>query len=115
MRCYNYFMNKICTKCEKEKDISRFFIRDNASGRLHAQCKACYSEHRKSYSVAHYEKFKDEYLLRAKVRRLRLRDEFHINMLNYLQGKACAQCKESDIRVLELDHVDPTLKPFFTA
>ena len=33
-------------------------------------------------------------------------------MLEYLSDKSCADCGESDIRVLELDHLDPTTKVF---
>lgn len=52
------------------------------------------------------------YLLRAKIRRTVLRDEFRRNMLEFLSDKACIICHESDARVLEFDHIDPSKKTF---
>ncbi len=103
---------KICTKCLAEKSESEYFVKDKKSGRLHAQCKLCYKEHRQSYYAHHYEKYKESYLLRAKAHREKLRAEFRSNMLQYMSDKACIDCDEADIRVLELDHIDPKSKLF---
>jgi hypothetical protein len=111
LACYNSHM-KTCTKCLAEKPESEYFVKDKNSGRLHAQCKFCYKEHRQSYQADHYAKYKDAYLLRAKLRRERLRAEFRMNMLKYMSGKACVECGEADIRVLEFDHLDPESKLF---
>lgn len=108
---YNYPV-KICTKCFIEKPEADFFIKDKQSGRLHAQCKACYKAHRVSYYSAHYSKYHAEYLNRAKARREMLRNEFRRNMLEYLKKQACTICGESDIRVLEFDHLNPSEKSF---
>lgn len=103
---------RTCTKCSITKPESDFFVRDQTTGRLHAQCKGCYKQHRKTYYAAHYQKHKEAYLLRAKKRRKRPREEFHINILTYLAYKRCVVCSEDDIRVLELDHIDPSTKHF---
>jgi 5-methylcytosine-specific restriction endonuclease McrA len=103
---------RFCTKCTQEKPESEYFVRDKKTGRLHAQCKLCYKAHRISYSAAHYAKYKDAYLLRANLRREKLRAEFRANMLRYMSDKACIDCGEADIRVLELDHIDPKSKFF---
>ncbi len=103
---------KICTKCGISKEKTDFFVKDKASGRMHAQCKACYKANRQTYYLAHYKKYRAHYLQRAKERRKQLRSEFHDNMRDYLSGKACLQCGESDMRVLEFDHLDPSSKKF---
>lgn len=102
----------MCTKCGIQKPISEFFTRDKQTGRLHAQCKMCYREHRASYYISHYAKYRAAYLLRAKTRRERLRLEFRKNIYGYMSTQACAQCGIADIRVLELDHLDPKTKRF---
>jgi 5-methylcytosine-specific restriction endonuclease McrA len=60
----------------------------------------------------HYEKYGDAYRERAKVRRARAKHEYHINMLKYLSDKCCVICGESDVVVLEMDHIDPRTKLF---
>lgn len=103
---------KICTKCSIEKAENEFFVKDNKSGRLHAQCKDCYREHRKTYANEHYLKYGDEYRERAKIRRAKVKRGLQEKLIAYLKDKACIQCGEADIRVLEFDHLDPLLKRF---
>ena len=103
---------RICTKCGNEKLESDFFIRDSKSRRLHSQCKVCHQTHRKLYYKQHYEKYKAEYLKRAKTRRSALRQEFRTRMLAYLSDKSCVLCGESDIRTLDFDHLNPDTKKF---
>ncbi len=87
-------------------------MKDRRLGQLHTQCKECYKAHRRTYYAEHYAKYRDQYLLRAKLRRRRLRLEFRAKMLAYLSNKACVDCGETDLRVFELDHIDPTRKIF---
>ncbi len=103
---------KACSKCGNIKSESDFFVKNSTTGRLHAQCKSCYKEHRKSYHAQHYKKYHEQYLHRAKQRRNVLRSEFRSNMLLYLKGKKCVICGESDIRTFEFDHIDPSKKEF---
>lgn len=103
---------KTCTKCNLTKEDSNFFIRDKAAGRLHAQCKDCYKQQRSQNYANHYQKYRESYLARAKLRREKLRLEFRKNMLNYMSGKSCIDCGENDVQVLELDHRDPDEKTF---
>lgn len=109
--CYIYHM-RICTKCGVEKLPSEFFVKDKHTGRLHAQCKDCYKEHRKKYYSEHYYKYHDAYLARAKNYRTKIKTEYREKMLEYLSSKSCVDCGEADIVVLELDHIDPTTKSF---
>jgi len=102
----------MCPKCLKHKDEEQFFMRNKETGKRHSQCKVCYQLHRQNYYVEHYEKYKEQYLLRAKTRREKLRQEYRENMLRYLANKECQHCGEKDIRVLELDHINPAKKLF---
>ncbi len=103
---------KKCSKCGVYKVLSDYFVRDKETGRLHAQCKECYRTHRQTFYAEHYAKYKLLYQRRANDRRIRMRNEFRTNMLAYLSNQQCVLCAESDIRVLELDHLDPTTKAF---
>ncbi len=103
---------KVCTKCSLEKDESDYFVKDKKTGRLHAQCKACYKEIRKAYYAEHYLKYGDAYKERAKLRRAKVKRNLQINLMAYLEDKACRICGESDIRTLEFDHLDSTTKRF---
>jgi hypothetical protein len=109
--CYNTSM-QACSKCHVEKNSSDFFIRNKNTGKLHAQCKACYKLSRQANYALHYKQYRSSYLERARQRRASLRNEFRENMLLYLSDKSCKDCGESDIRVLELDHKDPSTKLF---
>ena len=103
---------KVCSKCVKEKPDDEFFMRDKATGRLHAQCKICYKVHRLSYYAEHYAKYSTLYRERAKIRRNVLKQEFRHNMLSFLKNKQCTICGEQDIRTFELDHINPKEKLF---
>ena len=103
---------KDCSKCGVNKSPDQYYIKDSKTGRLHAQCKACYKEHRKTYYKKHYKSYREQYLARAKARRKRVREEFRTNMLTYLSDKKCSMCGEADIRVLEFNHIDPARKSF---
>ena len=103
---------RICTKCRVEKPESEYFMKDKTTGRLHAQCKTCYQVHRQTYYAQHYKNYREQYLKRARTRREQLRNEFRERLIAYLTDKACELCGENDLRVLEFDHLDPTLKQF---
>jgi 5-methylcytosine-specific restriction endonuclease McrA len=106
---------KICSKCKQEKSESEFFVKDRKTGRLHAQCKACYQEHRKTYYSEHYKKYHDEYLLRARKRRLEVKSILHGNLQAFLSDKKCIMCGENDPVVLDFDHINPATKSFSIA
>lgn len=103
---------KTCTKCHMAKSEADYFVKDKRTSKLHTQCKACYKEHRKTYYATHYEKYGELYRKRAKLQREKLRSIYRSGMLHYLSDKACVVCKESDVRVLEFDHIDQAQKSF---
>ena len=103
---------KICSKCKISRPESDYFIKSTTPPRLHAQCKQCYKEHRRTYYADHYAKYGQLYRERAKVRREMLRNLYHDRILSYLKTHPCSTCRENDVRVLEFDHLDPTEKTF---
>jgi len=103
---------KVCTRCKVKKPESEYFVRDKTIGRLHAQCKSCYQQYRKTYYAGHYAKYGDSYRQRARMRHLRLRQDLRGRMTRYLADKFCEICGESDIRTLDFDHIIPAQKSF---
>lgn len=90
-------MQKMCTKCEKQKDQDQFNKRSRATDGLQSWCKRCSSAAR----IAAYRKnprvtrdYADG-LTRSNRRR----------MFIYLSSRPCVDCGESDPVVLEFDHV----------
>ena len=106
---------KICSKCKLTKLETEYFVKDKKKGRLHAECKNCYREHRKVYYQEHYQKYGDEYRLRAKKRRDIIRADLKSRMKKYLCDKKCEMCGENDIVVLDFDHIIPKNKSFSIA
>lgn len=87
-------------------------MKDKKSGRLHAHCKECYKKQRETYYTEHYLKYGDQYRERAKLRRAKVKRDLQIKLKDYLSDKSCKNCGESDIRVLEFDHLNPATKRF---
>lgn len=108
---YIYRM-KVCTNCRVEKSETEFFFKVKKTGKLHSNCKACYSIKRANYIKAHYEKYGDAYRKRAIERRARIKKILQEKAANYLSDKSCEDCGFSDIRTLDFDHIDPNLKKF---
>ncbi len=103
---------KECTICKSTKPTTDFFYRNKRTQKLHSQCKQCYVEKRKKIWKDHYHKYGSNYRENAVARNKRLKDKLRQRMLEYLSDKSCFVCGNSDRRVLEFDHLDPTLKSF---
>ena len=104
--------SKICTKCGLKKPLTEYFVQSKVTGKIHAECKDCYKQHRKTYYVKHYEKNKEHYRERARIRHMILRTVFREKLLQFLLEHPCVVCGENDPRVLEFDHLDPRKKLF---
>ena len=103
---------KVCSKCDQPKSSDEYFYKSRSKNQLHAQCKMCYKIHCKTYMADHYSKYGDSYRERAKIRRAKIRKELQLHLIAYISDKSCVICAESDIRVLEFDHIDPEYKSF---
>jgi 5-methylcytosine-specific restriction endonuclease McrA len=101
-----------CTACYLSKPLDAFFVKDKKLGRLHTQCKACYSIKRKLYYKKHYQKYANEYRARAILRNKLIKGALKLKLSEYLSDKSCSRCGITDSRVLEFDHMDPATKSF---
>lgn len=104
---------KVCSRCEKDKDVSEFRERSEkrngvVRNGLESWCIVCHQE----YSKAHYQTYgKNPNVSHAsyrahKERRKRNREW----VLSYLQTHPCVDCGEVDIVVLDFDHRNPEEK-----
>lgn len=105
-------MFKTCSKCNQTKDLAHFYLKDKITGRRHAQCKSCNRIARTLKYKVHYEKYGEQYRDRARKRKLKIKSERQKLLYQLLSGKVCEHCGYDDIRALEFDHIDPTLKSF---
>ncbi len=101
-------MKKICPGCGHERDVERDFAwKNKKDGTRQRWCKFCQAEANKT----HYQNNKQVYLDRATSRNACVNTENKQRLYAYLSSHPCVDCGETDIRVLEFDHVrgDKTL------
>ena len=94
-------MERICSSCNDLLPIERSGFKSIKLNRRHHQCKKC----QQVYYKAHYRNNKEIYNRRRCERHRRIRAEGRARLREYLVGKVCIDCSESDPTVLELDHV----------
>ncbi len=92
---------KICTQCQQTLPIERFGYSNKEKTRISSNCKCC----KQRYITQHYKDNKECYTRRSIVRTQRVRQEARTFIMQYLTEHPCSKCGESDIRVLEFDHI----------
>ena len=92
---------KTCLTCKEEKPESEFSYKNKASGTRQPVCKSCHSIYTKKWYIensdrhrANTKKWNDKHFNTAR--------EF---VTKYLLGHPCVDCGNSDVRVLDFDHV----------
>lgn len=93
---------KKCSKCQIHKDISQFCVDNSKPDGLYPSCNSCRAIQSKVYYAEHGHKDRK----RNKKRRRDNRDYIY----DILADSCCVSCGESDIWLLEFDHIDPTTK-----
>lgn len=96
----------ICVKCGQDKSESEFYFKDKTKGRRSTECKSCHRVYRAQY----YRDNKVKESKRAVTRNKKYRDEKRKKLREYLESHSCVDCGESDIVVLQFDHIDPSTK-----
>jgi len=95
-----------CSKCGVEKSAEEFPRRaDRPSGRG-TVCLAC----GRIYRRAHYLQNIAYYIQKAHRGRREHRQRNYERLIEYLRTHPCVDCGETDVRVLQFDHLDPSQK-----
>jgi hypothetical protein len=89
-----------CSKCDRDLATSSFTQRKN--GRWAAYCRQCMS----LYCRNHYEKNAAKHNARRKADRTRYRLRNRKVVLDFLRSHPCIDCGETDLNVLDFDHVE---------
>ena len=92
---------KVCTKCKELLPLSDYYYRTSRTC-YESACKKCCT-----YKVReNYHDKQDKYVQAAKDRRIKYKKVCHAYIKEYLLTHPCADCGETDIIVLEFDHID---------
>jgi hypothetical protein len=95
-------MKKICSSCGEERDAEIGFNWEyKRLGMRQSRCKYCQAE----LGRLHYQKDKQTYKDRTRIRKNQILSENKIRLRIYLSNHPCVDCGETDIRLLEFDHV----------
>ena len=93
---------KMCSKCKTEKEIGLFPWKSKAKGVRAAWCKECH----KAYAKESYKKNTGYYIEKAKKNKPRAVAKNKQFVMDYLRLHPCVDCGETDIEVLEFDHIE---------
>ncbi len=96
---------KVCSRCNTSKPASDFRASSRNADGLQVWCRPCFSEYER-------ERYKNGDRARKFANRERSRDRARDLIWNYLEEHPCVDCGNSDPRVLEFDHRDPSEKDF---
>jgi hypothetical protein len=91
---------KRCPKCGQLLAIEHFASRGNDKGKT-SYCRACQSQ----YGKAHYRRNAALHNRRRYLNQKQYRKRNAELLRRYLLARACIDCGETDVRVLEFDHV----------
>ena len=92
---------KVCAICAVPKDESEFNKHARRKDGLQVQCRECGKEKSKEY----YRSNRKAHSKITSARGKRIREKNKERIQNYLLGHPCVDCGESDLIVLEFDHV----------
>jgi len=92
---------KVCSKCGLPQPLDSFSIRNRSRGTWHPTCKSCQNE----YVRRHYQTHRSAYIEKARTRNERQRRANEAFLVQYYSSHPCVDCGESDVVVLEFDHL----------
>ena len=92
---------KVCYCCKQEKPLSEFPENRKRPDGRNSLCKAC----KKIYNATYYERTKERHNPARRERQRRARAEVREKVYEYLRSHPCVDCGETDIVVLDFDHL----------
>lgn len=92
---------KICDHCKIEKDFSEFHKKPSTKDGLQRVCKPCACERSRQQYAAN----REHHLQVVNKNRKIIKNNRNQFFIEYLLEHPCVDCRESDIRCLEFDHV----------
>jgi hypothetical protein len=95
---------KLCVTCHEAKAVSAFNKRTAAPDGLQSRCRDC--------SRVWYVKNRVQHMANVKRHNEERRRVVKMELTRYLESHPCVDCRETDIRCLEFDHVDPAQKAY---
>ena len=95
-------LTKRCCTCHELRPLTDFNVRSTAADGLQARCRDC---SRKWY-VAN----RDAHRANVRLRSTAVKKEYERRIGEHLLAHPCVDCGESDVRVLDFDHLDPSTK-----
>lgn len=102
---------RTCTKCSISKKESEFNWKNKNKKQRQKCCRKC----TKAYKLTHYQNNKKDYLKKQKKNNIKTVERNQRFVFEDLCGRACVDCGNNDIRVLDYDHIDPSAKSFCIA
>lgn len=92
---------KTCSLCKISKPLVEFYITDKSTGRRYSWCDECRAKYRRKRYLNNKEKELAQVKKKKKERRKILEDY----IIGYLINNPCIDCSESDLVVLDFDHI----------
>ena len=94
--------SKRCSTCHLFRPLTDFNVRRAAADGRQSRCRDCFR--------AWYQLNNAEHKKNVAARNRRVRGEHARRLAEYLLEHSCVDCGEDDVRVLDFDHEDPSLK-----
>lgn len=98
---------KFCNKCKKEKFTSEFNKNKSKKDGLGANCKTCSGIASRKY----YSENKEKHKKLVSKRKQEHKEFLRVKIIDYLKNNCCVDCGETNIVVLEFDHLRDKLRP----
>ncbi len=96
-----------CVVCKQVKPITEFSFRRKLIGERHTHCRECQKRYKRNY----YLKNRGAYLASSAREKEEAVQRNRALVKEYLSTHPCVDCGESDVRVLEFDHVGGKDRP----
>lgn len=101
----DYRDGKVCCVCGEKKSVDEFY--KTARGYPSSYCKPCYSKLHKKYNKRYMPKPVTEEQEQANRKRAKEKSrKFYKLVYSYLSQRCCIDCGETNVVVLEFDHIN---------